>query len=419
MNNPLFNPKVVLLFVGFAIGLFALSILLYANSGERTSARSNRHSPDSYSVSAIGYAGVYDTMRRMHFPVYRGTLNPVTQAGSRGTLIVAEPVLHMLDGFESLKQTRRLLLVLPKWEGQRDPKKPAWLTEVELVNLHKPQQTLTLVDNGQGTVVRVPWPEQWTVNKIGITPQGQGTVQLIVSDYLRPVVGTPEGMLIGEKNHKNRIVWVLADPDVMNNQGFGKGDNAMFTLALIDQLRYWNNSKTQAPIIFDETSHGYITTKPEGLQLMLKFPFSIVVILVFMAALLLGFAGVRRFGAPKRPAAAQDFGKAGLIQNGARLLDYAGHHAGVMQRYVKMSIRAVGRSLHAPHNLSDAALAQWLDRVAKSRKIDKSCAEILLTTGTLNSNDRQTLTRLFKSAWDIYKWKGEILNGSAINRRHR
>lgn len=422
MNNSPFNPKVVLVFIVFAIGLFALSIIFYTYGTETTTeTRDQRYAPDTYSISAIGYAGVYNTMRRMSFPVARSNYEPTDQAGSRGTLIVAEPELHLVygdDASNKLLQANRLLLILPKWQGRPSKANPRWITDATLVRLYRVQQTLALVDDSNGTVIRAPWPQKWTINEIGITPAGKGQIQLIVSDELRPVVGAKDGMLIGEKIHNGRIVWVLSDPDVISNHGFGKGDNAMFCLTMIGVLRHWNNTDSKAPIVFDETVHGYKVTKTQSHKLPFKFPFSIIVILVFLTAILLGFAGVRRFGTPKRPEASQDFGKAGLIQNSARLLDYAGHHAVVMQRYVKMNIRNVGQSLHAPGNLSEAALAQWLDRVAKTRKIDKSSAVILATAIKLNSNDNQTLARLFKSAWDIYKWKGEMLNGSAINRRH-
>lgn len=428
MKDSPFNPKIVMLFVICAIALFALSVLLMAyDGGGGAKVRTQRTPAGTHSVSAIGYAGFYETMERMGYPVSRSDSNPVSQTGSRGVLIVLEPELRFMsdnDDHNHFSNARRLLLALPKWQGDPEPFKPQWVENVTPVPLYIPQQTIDRTENIKGTVIREDWPATWSVNEIGITPTGQGRVQLIVSQSLRPIVGNANGMLIGEKTIGKRVIWVLADPDILNNFGFPQGDNAVFTLAVVEKLRSINNSSSRAPIVFDETVHGYkkeikkSNNKPSGLKVMFQFPFVIITILVCLTALLMALAGTRRFGAPLRAKPNLDFGKAGLIHNGARLLDYAGHHAVLLQRYIKITIRTVGQTLHAPANLSDQALAHWLDRVGKSRKINVSCAKILADTSKLTSNDNLTLAQLFKDAWAIYKWKGEMLNGSAVDRRH-
>ena len=88
------------------------------------------------------------------------------------------------------------------------------------------------------------------------------------------------------------------------------------------------------------------------------------------AGFLLAFlAGAGRFGAPLAPGRAPDFGKARLIANGARLLDYAGHHDEVLRRYARRTVRAAARALHAPPGLEAEALTAWLDRVGAARAI--------------------------------------------------
>lgn len=420
MKNQLFTPKVVLLLIAGAVVLFALSILLSVYDSNPV-APANKARPDSYSASAIGHAGFYDTMRRLNMPIMRSIGNTLYQVGANGTLIVAEPDVWRLtsrNDAAKLVHAPRLLLVLPKWQGSPDERRPGWVADVKPAPLFAAQQTLALVAGTNSIVIRDDWPTTWQHNEIGVTPaQTTPVVQMIRSDQLRPVVGTANGMLVGEIIEKDRIIWVLSDPDVMSNYGFGQGDNAVFAITMLNALRHWNNTDSAAPIVFDEVVHGFEQPESSPVRLIVTFPYSIITILICLSGIFAALAGVSRFGAPRRPKPDHDFGKAGLIHNGARLLDYAGHHTGVLQRYVRMTIFSVGQSLHAPPNLSDAALAQWLDRIGKARQLKTSCAAILAAATQLNKEKNQNLARLFKSAWEIHNWKGEMLNGSAVNRR--
>lgn len=421
MKNQLFSTKILILFIACAIVLFALSVILSGYESDKPTAPANKTKPSSYATSAIGYAGFYDTLRRLEMPVLRSVGNTLQQVGAHGTLIVASPDTGRLtnqDDAAKLANAPRVLFVLPKWRGIADEYTPRWLAEVEPVMLFTAQETLSLVVGTNSTVIRDKWPADWKYNEIGITPTPTNeVVQMIRSDFLRPVVGTKDGMLVGEIINNGKIIWVLSDPDIMSNAGFGKGDNGVFMVTMLGVLRHWNNTDSNAPIVFDEVVHGYEQQAGSPTKLLVTFPYSIIAILVCLTAAFAVMAGISRFGAPRRPEPSLDFGKSGLINNGARLLDYAGHHTNVLQRYVRMTIRSVGQSLHAPNNLSDAALAQWLDRIGKTRKLKMSSASILAEAMQLNKEDNQTLARLFKNAGEIHTWKGEMLNGSAVNRR--
>ena len=44
-------------------------------------------------------------------------------------------------------------------------------------------------------------------------------------------------ILIGEIVDSGRRIWVLSDPDIIANRGFGRGDNAALSVAVVDRLR--------------------------------------------------------------------------------------------------------------------------------------------------------------------------------------
>lgn len=421
MRKALFSPSAILLLIASGVALFALSVLLHAYDTEPLST-GRKSTPGSYSVSAIGHAGFYDVLKRMKRPVSRSVGNTRSMVGANGTLIVAEPELHRVDSEDglTLMGVPRLLLVLPKRTGVEDAGNPDWISKADFVSVGTALQTLRLVDGG-GEVIRTDWPSEWRVNGIGVTPTGpDGTLQLVRSTSMRTIVGGPGGILLGEIIDGNRRIWVLADPDVMANHGLGKGDNAAFMVALVDNLHGLGNNDPGALIVFDETLHGFQESEGTPVKLLFRFPFVIITVLVCCGAVLLALAGSSRFGPPLRSESMRDYGKAQLIDNGARLLDYAGHHAIMLKRYVRMSVRAVAQALHAPPGLDERALAAWLDRIGKARGVKGSCTEILHKIAGAAPDDASdaNLARLFECAREVHRWKGEILDGSTANRRH-
>ncbi len=417
MSSPFSRSALVVLVIG-SVFLFALSFLLqtYDDKPESTGIGAQT---SSYNVSAIGYAGLYETLSELGLPVKRSLGNTLVSVGTKGMLVVAEPGLAGLSGEDSAKLllAPRLLLVLPKWAGYRDQGKAKWVSRVEPKPLTEAQATLALVVP-KPDVLRTPTPKAWTINQIGITPTLPENVQLIRGEGLKPVVGTEQGMLVGEWRDEGRVVWIVADPDLLSNHGFDEGENAAFALALFDKLRWQDHAGGDAPIIFDETVHGYRQASDSPIKMMFRFPFIIITLLVFATTILLLLAATRRFGVPRVPPREIDFGKRTLVGNSARLLDYAGYHGAVMQRYIRMTIRMVAQALHAPKDLNEPSLLAWLDQVGQKRGVERSCADIVYTSTSLDATNPQHLTQLFAAAREIYLWKGDILNGPEQRRKN-
>ncbi len=408
--------------IACALAIFALSVLLHAYDNDPIATESKSR-PGSYSVSALGCAGFFDTLRRLDRPALRSVGNTLGLVGYNGTLIVAEPDLYRLNSSEGIKlmQAPRVLLVLPKWRGKPDENKPAWIDQVEPEALINAKRTLSLVD-GRSDVFRDKWPAAWKINLTGLAPDAPNNdniIQLIRSKTMRPVVGNDDGILLGEVGEGENTVWVLADPDIMANHGLGKGENAAFMVTVVDMLRLHKNSDAGAPIVFDETVHGFLEAQSTPLKLLFRFPFVIATILVCCAAALLTLAGANRFGPALNPKPELDFGKKNLIGNGARLLDYAGHHALILKRYISMTVRQTAYALHAPSGLDEARLAAWLDNISKTRKTQKTCAEILRAAAAVDASDPKNLARLFECVRDIHNWKGEILHEPSASKQHR
>ncbi|MDR1915454.1 MAG: DUF4350 domain-containing protein [Synergistaceae bacterium] len=419
MREPLFSRPVIVLILAWAVALFAMSIILGARDSKPVTA--DRAGAGTYSVSAVGYAGFFDLLRRFEFPAVRGLHDVNSLAGADGTLIVADPDMSYLisDSDADIMSARRVLIVMPKRNWVIHDERPEWVIGAGLKPAIYVEQTLMIMTGKPCDVVRKEWPEYWPINEVGRTPEGSGAVQLIRSEEIRTIVGDEDGALLGEISDDERKIWILSDPDVMANHGIVKGENALFMLDVTEGLSRWENDDPTSPIVFDETVHGFRRERNSLLKLLLRFPFAVVIILICCSSVLVALAGVSRYGAPRARIPSFEFGKSKLIDNSARLLDYGGHHAIVIDRYIRMTIRNCARNLHAPENLDERATAEWLDRIGHSRGVKLSCTSILNTLSELNGEGAENLPKLFETAFDIFRWKGEILiGGTSIYKRN-
>jgi hypothetical protein len=389
-----------------AVALFALSVLLHAY-GAPSSNSKGRVGPGAYSTSAIGYAGLYDLLKRLDRNVSRSAGDTLEGLRHNGVLVIAEPDLSILTGREVQKlfQPPNLLLVLPKWDGERDPERPAWIGKADLLPLSPVRGTIQLIDR-TAKVHREPWPEKWQVNFLGTNPAGTGMVQLVSSDELEPLVGTADAMLVGEMWTDDDVrVIVLADPDVLANHGIGRERNADFAINLFDRLTYDDSA---VPVVFDETVHGFNARNRSPLRLLFEFPYVVATILACCAGGIIVLAGMGRFGPPSKQRTGLDFGKSGLIDNSARLMHHAGHHVEVLRRYVRMTFRSTALSLHAPQELDVMGQAEWLDRLGKAKKVEISCVDVMRRALSHGEGDA-AFSGLMRCAEEIHRWHDMML----------
>ncbi|HEY4986910.1 MAG TPA: hypothetical protein VII39_09835, partial [Bradyrhizobium sp.] len=228
-------------------------------------------------------------------------------------------------------------------------------------------------------------------------------IQLIKNSMIRPIVAAAEGVLLGEFRQGRRRIWVLADPDPIENHGIGKGDNLAFATAVI----YAMLAGKPGTLVFDETLHGFQHSTPSALKFLLEFPFNLIALQVVAAVVLLLMASVGRFGTPEIPDRVLHAGKRDLISNTASLIDHAGHHAAILRRYIGMVLQDAGRLLRAPRQLNDHELAAWLDRTGAARGLRSDCVASL---GRIAAKS-EDLVSLFTEARAIHRWRKDILNG--------
>jgi uncharacterized protein DUF4350 len=410
VSEPVFSRRLLIGWVGAAVVTFAVSLYFMGREGEPGG--TDAVGPSTYSRSAIGHAGIADTLQRLGVPVVKSRDNSADKLGKDGVLVLAEPRPTAISepALRALLDARAVLLVLPKWTGRASEKKPGWLATAEEKPPSQAQWVLNLVAGG-GEVVREAEMPAWTTNVLGRKPQLATPVQLMRSGALRPIIGASNGILVGELN-RNRAIWVLADPDVIANHGIGQAENAALALAIIDRLRGRNGA-----VVFDETIHGFVAQPTNPLALMFQFPFVVATLQVVAALALLLWATVARFGAPQSAPPPLSAGRQGLLQNVAQLITFAGHGQVMVRRYVQETVRETARQLHAPRGLTGQGLAAWLTRVGEARGVTVDCAAVIGEVEQLADRRRGDLAPLVRIARDIHRWRREIVDGRSRHSR--
>jgi hypothetical protein len=402
MTGNMGNSRAVVIWLVVLIAL-ALGTVLFFVAGGRQSTYTIGAS--AFSRSAIGYAGIADTMHRIGVRVVKSRGDSVAKLNPQGVLVVAEPGTGATPQLlSSLLNARTVLLILPKWTGVPSSTHAGWIDSVTDV----PESTARQAAQVSGIeIVRIPAAPVWTHNEVGRVPMFSDNVQLIKSRRLRPVIGSDQGMLVGEQRSGARRLWVLADPDVIANYGLGTPANAEFAVALIDALRGEDGN-----VVFDEMVHGFIDAGTSPLAILFQFPFVLVTVQGAAAVALLLWATMRRFGAPVAPPPPLQAGKRSLIETTANLFANARHRPIILQRYIHEIVQDVGRQMHAPAGLGERPLVDWLRRVGRSRAVEADCGTILQRADDLVASGRGGGTgALAALARDIFRWKREVTDG--------
>jgi hypothetical protein len=356
---------------------------------------------DGYSLSAIGHDGLVRLLEALDVPVVVSRSNSSDKARN-GLLIVAEPTVTDAASRDRLTAlvagAPRTLVVLPKWYGSVERGK-IWLEDAGLIPVEEVAPVAEALGLEDAVFHRRQAPVAWTAED-GSVPPVIREPQVIAVDGLEGIVHDADGnLLLGVMETDDGVLYVLADPDALNNFGLHTAGNARFAVELIDRLR------GGGPVVFDETMHGY-ARQPSLVRTLLRFPLVLATMQVLVCAVLVVWAAMVRFGprreAPPPLAPGKDF----LVRNTAALLHYGGHHAHALRRYLQLTVAAVRHALHAP-SLAPAAMTAWLEKVRRVRGGQISLVELERAVETAD-----TPARVVEVADQVFRWRTEMTDGA-------
>ena len=250
---------------------------------------------DVFSRSAIGHRAFAAALRNLGIPVQVSRFRSFDKAGPGSLLLAIEPDFDAetepLIG--KLRDVPHALLVLPKWSGIPDRKKPIWVGRMDLVPESEPKSVLravardALIQRDAGTA------------EID-APHFGGTIALAEPQYILagavpidPILTNAGKILLGSVKTGSGTLWILSDPDLLSNAGIDEADNGVVAISIVDALLPKGGT-----VIIDETLHGF-EQRPNLMRTLLEPPFLPILIAVIVTALVLAWAGFARFGAPQ------------------------------------------------------------------------------------------------------------------------
>ena len=318
------------------------------------------------SKSAVGYSGLVALVREVYDEEARIDGDAGGWEASDQFLIVALDETTQPQRLRELLAARAragngaTLLVLPKWSTTMLPSHPGWV------------QATGRIDNSElaplvRAIGRIALDEPRPVRGDRVTGL-DGRIDRIAPPWLRTLSGDQTPLLTDSRDlpvlgrmidsEQGNPVYVLADPDLLSNQGLKTQQNASAAIELLQWLR-----PDGARIVFDDNEPVRTPGKRNLLQLMFEPPFLALTLAVLAAAFLAALHAFGRFGPAIPEPRAIPFGKRALADNSAMLISRAGAARRLGERYVALTRDSVGHALGAG-SLTPGELEAWLGKLA-------------------------------------------------------
>jgi hypothetical protein len=395
-HRPAFSPRTVLALVLVGVVSLAGLAVLSAYAPDLRGGQDGR--AHALSKSAVGYAGAAILLKAAGAPVVVSRTRPSRPAES---VVILTPEAGLsprqLQGYPKGRLT---LIVLPKWRTTHDPIRRGFVRKAGVMEGRRGLTPLlasyaskTIVSYGPGRArpvlhgVAGPFADiralrPGTVDRLG-TIGGEGWTPLLVDDQGRAVL---------VRSTKTPSVWVLAEPDLLNNQGLASRDTARVAMTILQAAR-----EGERPLLFDVTLNGYERGRGLG-RLMLEPPWLAATLIAVAAGVLMGLHALARFGQPRRRGRAVALGARALVDNSADLIRAARKEHELAADYAALTRSVVLRGAGG-----HAAEAGWLDELAARRGV--------AAPGDLTAEADAAASRddLLAVARKLYEWRGEML----------
>jgi len=348
------------------------------------------------SGSAVGFRGAQAMLKALgvSVSVNRSRSSPRSLSGA-GLVLTPEPSTPAAD-LAKFPTGLRTLIVLPKWRTAPDPRRPGFVYKMVgftpspgLLSGFGPGTQLTISGGGAPVVLRGaggPFAPE------AVLPLGRlDALQTIAGPAWTPVLADAQGraVLAASKSHPN--VFVLAEPDLLNNQGLASLDNARAGMAILQML------SGEDGVVFDVTLNGLGASRSLA-RTMLAPPWLAATLCGLAAALLTAWQALARFAAPTAEGRAIALGAAALVDNSAGLIRMGGKEAALAPNYAAATFNLVAKA-------AGAEAGDWLSRAAARRGLADPQA-LAAEAAAVRTRDQ-----LMDSADSLYQWRLAMATG--------
>ena len=397
-DAPTFGTRLTGLLVAAAIALAGLFAVLTAYAPDLGNGQDG--GAHALSNAATGFSGIVQLARATGTPVSLSRNSRSLADG--GLLILTIPpdvdpgkVKALIDIRIAQAETAPVLIILPKWLVSSQPFHPGWVDKVGVLPGNAaaaPVQAAlgeVIERSTQGStccITEVDGPSRFPVPA---EPQ-----VLVTGDNskLEPILRNANGGVVMGWS-RSREVYVLADPDLLNNHGIKNPATAAAALALLREMAQGG------PLTFDLTLNGFEHTRNLA-RLAFEPPFLALTLSLLAAAALVGWQAVIRFGTPRTAPRAIAFGKRALVDNAAMLIRSARREPAMAPRYARQLLDAAGAARGVPANLPPSEAAAWLDRRATHSEPYAALAAA--------ADSATTRDAVLKAARALHAWQEDV-----------
>ena len=336
MNQSPISGRRAALLVGFcAFAMLALTVL-YAFAPDLRNQTSDE--ANALSRSAVGFAGLQQLLTASGIPtrIDRGDKGEAQPS----LTILTPPGLMRGADLTAYVPDSPVLIVLDKWQTTSLPLHDGW------VNRAGDYPTSVLRSQAASAAVTVSMVRADDTRAVstaagpaalpGLSPPRLGRIDRLQTLLGPPaVLTTPNGGILLARSRlqlplrgRRYPVYILSDPDLLNNHGLSDPANAAAAIAIISALRAGNG-----PVATDVTLNG-LGKSPSLLRAAFAPPFLGATICALLAALLMGLHAAIRFGPASFAPRIFARGKLALADNSAALVKMMGREAAMAPRYV-------------------------------------------------------------------------------------
>ncbi|MEO6040801.1 MAG: DUF4350 domain-containing protein [Croceibacterium sp.] len=337
-----FSPRMVLAMLVVGAGAFLLCLYAIGQgwTGQHDDTGGSGHAASN---GLNGYAALVRLLEKRGYPV--STTRDRARLDDRALLILTPPLTQNAAELSELLRKRRFegptIVILPKWfafdaskvpgiKGAKpgwvllgDPTSPTWLSKVVAI-----EHTEISLDHegrwtGLGHTGALPTAKAQSIfgpNLAPLVSDGHGALVAYAEDggsypTLQPLAGRTVVQL-RESDENSYALVIVAEPDLVNNLGLADQGRARLAVQLVGA----SLENQKLPVVFDLTLAG-LGASDNLLKLAFEPPFLAATLCLLLAALVVAWRGLRRFGPPLAEEPALGHGKRQLARNGAGLIE--------------------------------------------------------------------------------------------------
>lgn len=358
----------------------------------------NNAAPDATlsSESAIGHKALLTMLDELQLG-NDALFNPLFGNFSNGLTLFLEPNPSEIAPQDLQRRYvgEAVLVVLPKWLAVPDPEKPRHIQAAAWME-RKAVQELARTVAGDVEIIRSSEIADFPKNDFKVQPL-LTRPQLMRSAKLTPLIARTDGVLLGSIKRGKTVVYILSDPDLLNNHGLIKGNNAALVVRIVDKAR------SKGSLNFDGSVQKMRGAISLWRQLFLPPLLGLLLLSVASVCMLIWHAA-QRLMPPRKLDFGLASGKIGLVENSAALFDSVEHRGFLKQRYLDSAVAEIGGAVPSVMRTAGDARRRILDQLSESKAATDSFTALQNLIGVDSVSASIAARR-------IHVWKQEILRG--------